>query len=105
MNFFKKWFQKMCREAWENASEDSQAPEDKNHLRGLSNSKDVVTASQSIDSNGIRFTIYKADGGHVVETKTYDNHHDSQVNLYIISHDQNLGDRIANILTFEAVKR
>jgi hypothetical protein len=99
MNLFKKWFQKMCREAWENASEDKLLPSNSNIV-----GKDVV-ASQSIDSNGIRFTIYKADGGHVVETSTYDKHHDRQTNLYIISQDQNFGDRIAHILTFEAIKR
>ena len=96
MNFFKKWFQKMCREAWENVSED------KNHL---SNSMEVVAASQSIDSNGIRFTVYKADGGHVVETKTYDKHHDSHTSLYIVTSDEELGERLANIITYEAIKR
>jgi hypothetical protein len=96
MNFFKKWFQKMCREAWENASED------KNHL---SNSKEVVAASQSIDSNGIRFTVYKADGGHVVETKTYDKHHDCHTSLYIVTSDQELGERLAHIITYESIKR
>ena len=104
MNFFKKWFQKMCREAWENASEDSQAPEYNYHLRG-SNSKEVVAASQSIDSNGIRFTVYKADGGHVVETKTYDKHHDCHTSLYIVTSDQELGERLAHIITYESIKR
>jgi hypothetical protein len=99
MKFFKKWFAKMCREAWENASED--------RVQGKSDQllTTSASASQSIDSNGIRFTIYKADGGHVVETRTYDKHHDSQTSLYIISQDQNLGDRIAHILTYEAIKR
>jgi hypothetical protein len=97
MNLFKKWFANMCREAWENTSED--------RIRGNSDKAVEVSASQSIDSNGIRFTIYKADGGHVVETRTYDKHHDSQTSLYIISQDQNLGDRIAHILTYEAIKR
>ena len=99
MKFFKKWFAKMCREAWENTSED--------RIRGNSDQPltTSVIVSQSIDSNGIRFTIYKADGGHVVETRTYDKHHDSQTSLYIISQDQNLGDRIAHILTYEAIKR
>jgi hypothetical protein len=97
MKFFKKWFANMCREAWENTSED--------RIRGNGAKAVEVSASQSIDSNGIRFTIYKADGGHVVETRTYDKHHDSQTSLYIISQDQNLGDRIAHILTYEAIKR
>jgi hypothetical protein len=93
MKFFKKWFAKMWHEAWKNSA--TTVPE----------AVASASASQSIDSNGIRFTIYKADGGHVVETNTYDKHHDRQTNLYIISQDQNLGDRIAHILTFEAIKR
>ena len=64
--------------------------------------------SESIDSNGTRFTVFKADGGHVVETRTYDRNHDSydsQTSLYIITEDQNFGDRISHILTYEAIKR
>jgi hypothetical protein len=61
--------------------------------------------SDSIDSNGTRFTVYKADGGHVVETRTYDKNHDSQVSLYIITSEQDLGERLAHIVTYEAIKR
>jgi hypothetical protein len=61
--------------------------------------------SDSIDSNGTRFTVYKADGGHVVETRTYDKNHDSQTSLYIVTSEQDLGERLAHIVTYEAIKR
>jgi hypothetical protein len=61
--------------------------------------------SDSIDSNGTRFTVYKADGGHVVETRTYDRNHDSQSSLYIVTSEQDLGERLAHIVTYEAIKR
>jgi hypothetical protein len=65
----------------------------------------LAVKSDSIDSNGTRFTVYKADGGHVVETRTYDRNHDSQNSLYIITSEQDLGERLAHIVTYEAIKR
>ncbi len=63
------------------------------------------TQSDSIESSGTRFTVYKADGGHVVETRTYDHHHDSHTSLYIVTSDQDLGQRLAHIVTYESIKR
>jgi hypothetical protein len=65
----------------------------------------IKDSSGSIDSNGTRFTVYKADGGHVVETRSYDKNHDSQTSLYIVTSDQDLGERLAHIVTYEAIKR
>jgi hypothetical protein len=98
MKFFKKWFANMCREAWENAH---QVERDRPSRKG------ALTSSQtdSIDSNGTRFTVYKADGGHVVETRSYDENHDSQTSLYIVTSEQDLGERLAHIVTYEAIKR
>jgi hypothetical protein len=65
----------------------------------------LTVKSDSIDSNGTRFTVYRADGGHVVETRTYDKNHDSQTSLYIVTSEQDLGERLAHIVTYEAIKR
>ncbi len=69
--------------------------------------RDVLSSkgSESIDSNGTRFTVFKADGGHVVETRSYDKNHDSQTGLYIVTSEQDLGERLAHIVTYEAIKR
>ena len=98
MKFFKKWFSNMCREAWENARED------KVGKPSIANSLSLKSVD-SIDSNGTRFTVYKADGGHVVETRSYDKNHDSQTSLYIVTSEQDLGERLAHIVTYEAIKR
>jgi len=98
MKFFKKWFANMCREAWKNARDDKA---DKPSIANSLSTKSV----DSIDSKGTRFTVYKADGGHVVETRTYDKNHDSQTSLYIVTSDQDLGERLAHIVTYEAIKR
>ena len=98
MKFFKKWFSNMCREAWENAREDT--------VGKPSMANSILPKSvDSIDSNGTRFTVYKADGGHVVETRSYDKNHDSQTSLYIVTSEQDLGERLAHIVTYEAIKR
>jgi hypothetical protein len=96
MNFFKKWFQKMSREAWENS--------------GLPSTKTQTITSDSISedklqSSGTNFSVYKADGGFVVETSWRDKHHDRHNSLYLITEDQNFGERISQILTYEAIKR
>lgn len=95
MNFFKKRFQKMVREAWENS-------------RPSTRSEVVASDSISEDklqSSGTNFSVYKADGGFVVETSWRDKHHDRHTSLYLITEDQNFGERISQILTYEAIKR
>jgi hypothetical protein len=61
----------------------------------------------SLDSDkGIRFQVYKANGGMVVETSTYDRHKDRSYNgLYIITDDQDLGKEISKIITMETLKQ
>lgn len=59
----------------------------------------------SFDTRGTNFSVYRADGGFVVETSWRDDSHDNHSSLYIITHDQNFGEKISQILTFEEVKR
>jgi hypothetical protein len=61
----------------------------------------------SLDSDkGIRFQVYKANGGMVVETSTYDRHKDRSYNgLYIITDGKDLGQEIAKIITMETLKQ
>ena len=70
---------------------------------------DVVAADSksegNLQSSGTNFSVYKADGGFVVETSYRDKHHDRHTSLYLITEDQNFGERISQILTYEAIKR
>jgi hypothetical protein len=59
----------------------------------------------NLRTSGTNFSVYKADGGFVVETSWRDKHHDRHTSLYLITEDQNFGERISQILTYEAIKR
>lgn len=65
----------------------------------------AISSPKSIDSQGIRFTIYKATGGVVVETSMYDTYKDRhQTGLYVITSEKDLGQEIGKIITLEALK-
>jgi hypothetical protein len=53
----------------------------------------------------MNFTVYRANGGHVVETRQYDRKRDENNNsLHIITDDKDLGEEIGKIITFERLK-
>ena len=93
MRFFKNWFAKMCREAWEDANKTEQ------------DSVQLVS-SESIRSHGMNFTVYHASGGHVLEYNQYDEKTDRHYNrLHIIPTDQDLGQGISHIITLEMLRK
>ena len=61
----------------------------------------------SIGSNKHRmnFTVYRANGGMMVEYNRYDDRKDQHYcELHIIHPDENLGDALSKIVTFESLK-
>jgi hypothetical protein len=95
MNFFRKWFAKQCKQAWD----------DSRNLIEADVPQKLSTVSRSIDSNGMNFTVYRANGGHIVETRQYDRKRDSNDHsLHIITDDKDLGEEIGKIITFERLK-
>ena len=101
MKWFNKWFQKKCIEAWNNRHEDEKMePIPSVTKAGLVNGR-----GHSIDSPGMNFTVYRANGGHIIETRTYDKHKDRVNNaLHIITDDKDLGDEIGKIITLEHLR-
>jgi hypothetical protein len=94
MKWFNKWFAKKCRQVWEDAN---QLEKDVPQLA-------TVTA-RSIDSHGMNFTVYRANGGHIIETRKYDRKRDSNdTSLHIITDDKDLGEEIGKIITFENLR-
>ena len=95
MNFFRKWFAKQCKQAWE----------DSRNVIEADVPQKLVSTGRSIDSNGMNFTVYRANGGHVIETRQYDRKRDSNDHsLHIITDDKDLGEEIGKIITFERLK-
>ena len=70
----------------------------------------IATRSQNHDgsqlhSQGFRLQVYKASGGIVIETHAYDEKKDrSNIGLYVITEDQDVGYEIGKIITFENLK-
>jgi hypothetical protein len=59
----------------------------------------------SLESNGFKLQVYKANGGVVVETRNYDHRKDENRNsLYVITEDKDLGAEIGKIITMENLR-
>lgn len=65
----------------------------------------MVERSHSIESRGMNFTLYRANGGYIIEHRVYDHKTDRNNNsLHIITEEKNLGEEIAKIITFENLR-
>lgn len=64
-----------------------------------------VVEETSLDrQNGMHFVVFKANGGHVIEFRKYDRKTDRNNNsLHIVTPEQDLGQQIAQIITFESL--
>lgn len=95
MNWFKKLVVKWVREDWENARTEK-VPQ-----LVASRETDCVESDPVLN-----FKVYNAVGGKIVEFRHYDRQKDRNFNqTYIITNDQDFGDRIAKIATMEVLKQ
>jgi len=78
---------------------------EKMSLTKLSRGNDVVASGETLSTEPLRLSIYRANGGMIVETRVYDRQKDrSQNQLHIVSHDDDLGHSIAKIITMESLR-
>lgn len=65
----------------------------------------IVSRGHSIESRGMNFTLYRANGGYIIEHRVYDHKTDrNNSSLHIITEEKNLGEEIAKIITFENLR-
>ena len=63
-----------------------------------------ITSSE-LSSEGMRFQLYRASGGYVVETRYYDQKNDQNLHkLYIVQEDEDVGHAIGKIITMESLR-
>lgn len=63
------------------------------------------SASIGSSKHRMNFTVYRANGGMMVEYNRYDDRKDQHhCELHIIHPDQNLGEALSKIVTFESLK-
>jgi hypothetical protein len=66
----------------------------------------TISKGRRLEQNGMNFTIYSANGGYVMEYSTYDHKTDRRdTALHIIPTDQDLGQGIAHVITFEMLRK
>ena len=87
---------------WVNSAYDERANIVQSKRTGLAISAEP---GESLSTEPMRLSIYRANGGTIVETRVYDRQKDrSQNQLHIIGHDDDLGRGIAKIITMESLR-
>jgi hypothetical protein len=65
----------------------------------------AIPSVEEPDTKCLRFKVFKASGGTVVQTDYYDQKTDRQHNtLHVIVEGQDLGKELGKIITFESLK-
>ena len=65
----------------------------------------MVETTERIQSDGLKFQLYKANGGYVVETTRLDRPKDRvHHQIYIITNDADIGQEISKIITLEQLR-
>lgn len=77
-------------------------------IEAVSASKNAITADHTrlgSESQRMNFTVYRANGGTVVEINRYDRRKDHHhCDLHIVTQDQDLGEALGKIVTYESLK-
>lgn len=95
MKFFKRWFAKMCHDAWQDAQKIEQDVP----------ARLATVSERSLATHGMNFSVYRADGGFVVETRQYDRKRDeNNIGLHIVTDDKDLGEEIGKIITYQNLR-
>lgn len=111
MKWFNKWLMNRIRAAAASAA----ASEQENMKVSYHNSAASMmgntaiaksTLSQEFNSDGaIRFNVFNARGGRVVQINRYDKQRDREISgLYVITSEDDFGKEIDKIITMESLK-
>jgi hypothetical protein len=67
--------------------------------------QDIYVEEDKLQSEGMRLQIYKASGGFVVETRSYDRRKDENAHtMHVITEEADLGDALGKIVMMEALR-
>ena len=95
-----RWLKQRLRN-WINSSDDFDEIVSKRRGNSIVSARD----SHELDGEPIRFNVFRANGGTVVQTHIYDRQKDrSFQQLHIIGHDQDIGESLGKIVTMESLR-
>lgn len=65
----------------------------------------IVSSRDSINQQGMNFSLYRAVGGHILESRVYNQKTDrSEGTLYMIHEDQDFAKQVAQSIMLEQMK-
>ncbi len=97
--WFKKKFLQWSKEAW-------YAEQQTEKIAAQIGTVESIHGGSLDSAPTLQFTVYNAIGGKVVEFRTYDKNRDRRNHqVYIISKDEDFGEKIGKIATLEALKQ
>ena len=65
----------------------------------------IVRSNSAVDVDGLTFNVMKANGGVIVQTRTYDRKTDrNNYNTYLIHDEESIVERVGQIVALEILK-
>lgn len=61
--------------------------------------------SSNIQKSGLRFCLYGAVGGHILECSSYNTHKGHEGTLYMIKEEEDFARQVANAIMIETLKQ
>ena len=102
---FKRWFNRMCESAWQEAQYGNT---NQKYSTRIGRSPIAQLDDHPVDldrEKSLRFNVYMANGGRVVETTRYDRKTDrNNTSLYVITDEQDFGKEIDKIIVMEGLR-
>ncbi len=90
---------------WDFGKEDGSRGKNGNTLAEYPQSMKLRAEPEHFSTHGMTFTVYTANGGHVVEFRSYDPSTDRSVSsMHVIPEDQEFSDTISKIVTLECLR-
>ena len=90
---------------WLASEQDICIPEDRAYANSVKLSRGISTCEDVLGTEPMRLSVYRANGGTIVETRVYDRQKDRSTNqLHIVGHDQDLGQSLSKIITMESLR-
>lgn len=111
MNWFFNWLNRKCRSAYDADERRDIISVSNKRSQSKYRGEQVVNNTEAGNimlerERALRFHVFQATGGRIVETQRYDHNHDrNTTGLYVITSDQDFGRELDKIITMESLKR
>lgn len=100
MKIFRRWFARMCKQAWEDAREEADVP----HTMASTKPARLVSRDQDWHDN-LNIAITNAGGGKIVTFRRYDHRTDRSDNkVYVIPEEHDFNTELVRLITLESLR-